>query len=114
MNGSTKLTQYDSKGREVTYLKYNEYDDTIYLHEGGNVTVYDDKRNVQYTFYGSANDVIVNYYDKHGSYTGARYKDHRQRHSPHHYRWRYDSHGNWISVRQKHRLIAVREIEYYQ
>ena len=114
MNGSTKLTQYDSKGREVTCLEYNEYDDTIYLQGGGTVTVYDDKRNVQYTFNGNSKDVLVKYFDRHGSYTGARYKDHRHRRSPHHYRWSYDSHGNWTSVRQKRRLVARREIEYWQ
>ena len=114
MEGSTKLTQYDSQGREVTYLEYNKYDDTFYLHEGGTVTVYDDKQNVQYTFNGNSKDALVKYFDRHGSYTGARYKDHRHRRSPHHYRWRYDSHGNWTSVRQKHRLIARREIEYWQ
>ena len=108
----TSLTQYDRLGRTVTCLDYEWYEGHTYL-SSGFVIVYDDQRNVSYDFSNRSQDVICYYYDCHDNVTGSRYKDHRHRPSPHHYRWRYDSHGNWTSLRQKHRTIARREIEYW-
>ena len=112
-NNDTTLTQYDRLGRIVTYLDYNWYEGRTYLTYGV-VHIYDDQRNVRYTISDRAQDVICYYNDRYGNVTGSRYKDHRHRPSPHHYRWRYDSHGNWTSLRQKRRTIARREIEYWQ
>lgn len=112
-DSDTTLTQYDSLGRIVSWLEYNWYDDHSYIGNGA-THVYDDQRNMRYTFNNHSQDVICYYLDRHGNVTGSRYKDHRLRPTPHHYRWHYDSHGNWTRLRQKHRTVARREIEYYQ
>ncbi|MBQ0160623.1 MAG: hypothetical protein MJZ99_07755 [Bacteroidales bacterium] len=92
--GSIHLYQYDSLGRQVSWLEASHSSESgWYIWQGG-INIYEEEDGRNYYIDIRGNNVMVMYADKHGYVTRKCYQDYKGKHAPQCRRIRYDRHGN--------------------